>query len=93
MGSVIKAKNTPPIFKDISGTEAAKLILASPFESYDVVGFDVLEANRLNVKHNTLVSIAPEDTGVFLRPETWIIPKLDHGLQDEPSQPSENLYA
>jgi hypothetical protein len=69
MASVIKAKNTPPIFKNTSGTEAAKLIVSSPFESYDVVGFDVLEANRLNVKHNTLVSIAPEDTGVFLRPE------------------------
>ena len=65
MAELLKTKNTPPIFKDITGSEAAKLIVTSPSESPDVVGFDLVEASRLNVTYNALVSIAPNDTGTY----------------------------
>jgi hypothetical protein len=64
MTELFDSKRTPPIFSEITGAEAAQLILDSIFEPYDVVGFDSVEAKRLDVKPNELVSIRPDDTGV-----------------------------
>jgi len=50
-------------FTDLSGADAAKLVTSSPFEPYDVVGFNAVEANRLGVQEGRLVTITPDDTG------------------------------
>jgi hypothetical protein len=47
----------------ITGTDAAELIISSTFESYDVVGFDFVQATKLGVKAGDTVAIAPDDTG------------------------------
>ncbi|KAF5387812.1 hypothetical protein D9615_000378 [Tricholomella constricta] len=49
--------------QQITGEEAAASIMASSFESYDVVGFNTTEAARLALKLNEQVQIAPDDTG------------------------------
>ena len=42
---------------------AAEKIVASDYESYDVVGFDKVEATRLGVSIGDIVQVAPEDSG------------------------------
>lgn len=54
------SKNVPTV---LEGKEAAKKIISSTHESYDVVGFDKTEASRLGVSAGDTVQIAPEDTG------------------------------
>lgn len=49
----------------VTGEEAAKAIAASSFESYEVVGFDTVEADRLGLRLGDSVSIAPGDTGML----------------------------
>jgi len=50
-------------FTDTSGVDAAGLITSSSCEPYDVVGFNIVEANRLDMKENSWVAVAPDDTG------------------------------
>ncbi|PFH46162.1 hypothetical protein AMATHDRAFT_8132 [Amanita thiersii Skay4041] len=50
----------PPL---ISGQEAAQIIVSSHSEPLNNVGFDSLEASRLGVRENDIVSVAPVDTG------------------------------
>ncbi|KAH6914943.1 hypothetical protein BKA70DRAFT_1257517 [Coprinopsis sp. MPI-PUGE-AT-0042] len=47
----------------IKGDEAGKLVFGSSHESYDIVGFDEIEAEHLRLKLHDTVSIAPDDTG------------------------------
>jgi hypothetical protein len=63
MSSMLKSRNLPPLAKPITGSEAAKLISASSFESPDIVGFDAGEADRLGVTQGRWVAITPDDTG------------------------------
>jgi len=51
----------PP--QKLDGESAAKMIIASDYESYDNVGFDEVEASRLGLKVGDAVQVAPEDTG------------------------------
>lgn len=51
----------------IDGLAAANKIVASNHESYDVVGFDTVEAARLGVALGDALSIAPEDSGRICR--------------------------
>lgn len=55
-------KNSPSP-RALSGADAAQMIASSPHEPYDVVGFDAIEATRLNVTHNSIVNMVPDDTG------------------------------
>lgn len=65
MGALLKQKKDAGSGQasKISGDEAAKLICSSSHESYDVVGFDVVEAKRLGAQLGAVVAIAPEDSG------------------------------
>ncbi|KAG5637784.1 hypothetical protein H0H81_003285, partial [Sphagnurus paluster] len=55
---------TQPPVCEVAGNQAAASIAASPFEPYDVVGFNTSEAERLGIKLNDQVQVAPEDTGM-----------------------------
>ncbi|KAF9075873.1 hypothetical protein BDP27DRAFT_1415033 [Rhodocollybia butyracea] len=48
----------------LSAVDAADVISNSPHEPYEVVGFDVTEASRLNIKQGQTVSIVPDDAGL-----------------------------
>lgn len=50
----------------LHGHDAAKKIVSSTYEPYDVVGFDKTEASRLGVAMGDVVKIAPDDTGKCL---------------------------
>lgn len=50
----------------ISGHQAAESIVSSRFEPYNVVGFDKIEGERLQLEVNDIVQVAPEDTGEVL---------------------------
>ena len=56
------SKDAAP-FTDITGLDAAKLVASSPFEPYDVVSFDIVEARRLGVQEGSWVAVTPDDTG------------------------------
>ena len=47
----------------MSGDDAARLIISSTYEPYDVVGFDEIEAKRLGMQAGRRVAIAPDDSG------------------------------
>jgi len=57
------ARKNAPSPRALSGADAAQMIASSPHEPYDVVGFDTVEATRLKVTHNSIVSMVPDDTG------------------------------
>ena len=67
LDAIVKAKQqaSPPPLTKISGTDAAKEILASPFLDISGVGFDGVEAKRLGVGLGLRISVRPEDTGEF----------------------------
>jgi len=65
LAKVLEENNTPTLSQEITGSAAASLIASSPYEPSDVVGFDLVEANRLGVNKGSLVTIAPSDTGMF----------------------------
>lgn len=48
---------------ELSGDDAAKLVASSIYEPYDVVGFDEIEAKRLDMQAGRRVAIAPDDSG------------------------------
>jgi len=48
-------------FKKISGSEAADIIQSASFQDYSIIGFDDVEAARLQVTQGQVVSIIPED--------------------------------
>ncbi|KAJ3510619.1 hypothetical protein NLJ89_g4566 [Agrocybe chaxingu] len=50
----------------LHGADAASRIVSGSHESYDIVGFEALEASRLGVKLGDIVQIAPEDTGKLI---------------------------
>ncbi|KAG5343094.1 hypothetical protein C0989_000084 [Termitomyces sp. Mn162] len=50
----------------ITGDHAAKTIVSSAHEPYNVVGFNNQEAGHLGLKLNDYVQIAPDDTGTLL---------------------------
>jgi hypothetical protein len=58
---------TQPAPQKISGTEAATLITSSSFESYETIGFDIAEAERVGFKLGEMVEVFPDDTGALLR--------------------------
>lgn len=65
MDTIIKEKeqaSSRPLTK-ISGADAAKSILSSPFLDISSVGFDEVEAKRLRVAHASQISVRPDDTG------------------------------
>lgn len=47
----------------ISGEHAGNAILSSDYEPYSDIGFDAIEAGRLGLKLNDIVSVTPSDTG------------------------------
>ncbi|KAF9462605.1 hypothetical protein BDZ94DRAFT_1260819 [Collybia nuda] len=47
----------------LSGAQAATLIVSSEPESYDVVGFDNAEAERIGLKLGAIAQVFPDDTG------------------------------
>ncbi|PPQ94960.1 hypothetical protein CVT25_003932 [Psilocybe cyanescens] len=49
--------------KTLDGAEAAAKIVSASHESYDVVGFDAIEASRLGTALEDAVQVVPEDTG------------------------------
>ncbi|KIK65304.1 hypothetical protein GYMLUDRAFT_70421 [Collybiopsis luxurians FD-317 M1] len=53
-----------PAPKTLSKTDAANLIANSPYEPYEVVGFNTAEAARLNLALGQIVSVAPDDAGL-----------------------------
>jgi hypothetical protein len=63
MANLLAAKATSTLSQAIAGVAAAKLIGSSPYESPDIVGFDLVEANRLGVTAGVPVAITPTDTG------------------------------
>ncbi|KAJ4478026.1 hypothetical protein J3R30DRAFT_3478351 [Lentinula aciculospora] len=47
----------------LTGPDAANLIANSPYEPYDVVGFNAPEAARVNIVEGQMVNVVPDDTG------------------------------
>lgn len=68
----------------VTGEDAARRIAAAPFQPYDVVGFDQVEARRLGLSAGDAVSIAPDDTGKSI---TTAGPQLIHRPQGEIKPP------
>ncbi|TFK43570.1 hypothetical protein BDQ12DRAFT_731573 [Crucibulum laeve] len=48
---------------NIKANNAADIIVSAPYEAYDFVGFDVVEAERLGLKAGDQIQVAPDDTG------------------------------
>ncbi|OCH90943.1 hypothetical protein OBBRIDRAFT_812406 [Obba rivulosa] len=57
----LKKISTSP--EKISGEDTAKLIFSSPSEDCDIIGFDEIEAGRLQLARDDVVSVAPSDYG------------------------------
>jgi len=55
----LKATQTPPV--NIGGLVAAQKIVTSSHESYSIVGFDSIEATRLDLKEGQIVQVTAED--------------------------------
>jgi hypothetical protein len=47
----------------ISKEEAASIITSSPFQPYDTVGFDQVQAAKMGLELGCMVSVTPTDTG------------------------------
>lgn len=58
----------------INGEEAAKSIGSSSHASYEIVGFDEVEAKRLGVEAGKSVAITPDDSGML------VVKGLSHNL-------------
>ena len=58
-----KQQTSPPPLTKISGAEAAKTILSSPFLDISSTGFDQVEAKRLGIMYGARISVRPDDTG------------------------------
>ncbi|OSX60114.1 hypothetical protein POSPLADRAFT_1058293 [Postia placenta MAD-698-R-SB12] len=58
----LRKENAAP-FEAITGQEAAELISSSQREDLDVIGFDSVEASRLNVAKGEMVAVMPRDYG------------------------------
>lgn len=59
-----KSEGSAPTTK-ITGNEAAKIIIASPYEPYDTIGFDHVQAKLLDLQPRQMVALVPDDTGKF----------------------------
>lgn len=49
--------------KDLTGEQAAAVIMSSGYQPLDTIGFDLVDASRVKVKKGDTVLIAPTDTG------------------------------
>lgn len=58
----LQKENAAP-FRSITGQEAAEIIKSSQPEDIDIIGFDSVEANRLNVAKGASVAVMPRDYG------------------------------
>lgn len=58
-----KKRSTQPTPQLLSGADAARLVISSPYESLTIVGFNATEAERLGLKQGEQINVAPEDVG------------------------------
>lgn len=62
-GFIERKRKTQTVPQKLSGAQAANLIISSSFESYDTVGFDHAEAERVGLKFGAMAQVFPDDTG------------------------------
>lgn len=58
-----KKKNGQAAPRKLQGRDAGDLIATSSHEPLSAAGFNTMEADRLGLKENDIVTVAPEDTG------------------------------